>query len=87
MIERVAWALWLREALADFGEPVHSDAFDNLRAAHQDGYRDAARTAVEAMREPDDAMIAALADAPTMLDAWPAMITAALAEEAPAPQL
>lgn len=90
MIERVARALCAADDLnwEEQADPQTSGSGDNNQAA----YLHAARAAIEAMRDPTDAMIAAgIAQANICTDdqtasaacvpehAWPAMIDAALA--------
>jgi len=84
MAERVARALWLTCARRELGEPIHPHSFDNAPAHIIAEFRDDARVAIEAMREPTRAMVMAVYD-PTedtigrIERTWSDMVDAALA--------
>jgi len=86
MIERVARALWDAQA-------TRPDTWDSLHPSKQAGMRDRASAAIEAMREPTEAMWHEAGQrlrhetTSTTGSLWKALIDAALTEpEAPSPQ-
>ena len=77
MIERVARALSLENQSENF---MIGEAWEIPGLVNKDGYRKLARAAIEAMREPTEAMIAAdqgQADEDAIAS-WQAMIDAAI---------
>lgn len=71
MVERVARALWDAQS-------TRPDMWDSLHPTKQDGMKERARAAIEAMREPTEEMCAAANGLFYHRDKWQAMIDAAL---------
>lgn len=71
-----------RHHAADMVKRVAMALEDRARDGALYTWDEMARAAIEAMRDPTDTMVAALSDAVTVLDAYPAMIDAALANAA-----
>lgn len=74
MVERVARAIAERDR-----NPADDDEWDQLKPWVQDAFREDARAAIAAMREPTDAMISeAMAERDCYYSIYTAMIDAAL---------